>query len=675
MRIRRLRSSIRFKLTVATLVPLIFAITVCWLLGVSLITARFYKQAEQTVETNLYSAHEILMGETARLSDIIRLTGQTAELSRAMDFNAKAPPPPLQLILHNERLSFLTLVDRYGFVRYRAGNPGVTGDSRQKEKLIADALKGVVASGIMLLSPEQAALENPQLPQLITIPVKQTPRARPYSRQAENRGMFLVAAAPVMAHDGTVAGVLYGGVLMNGDNRLVDRISKVLFQHGDSREPGHTTGTTTLFLDDIRIATTVRDSSGQRAIGSMMSADVYELISRGQKWIGKAFVLEHRNIAAYEPLRDYRGSVAGALYIGVPEQPYRQLRFQINLLFSGVLFFVTLIGAVLSTWLSRRLSQPVKALEEEVRRIACDEKRPDIFVNSNDEIASLANEFNIMKHRLAEREQENLNLNRTLEEKVLKRTRQLEETSLELLNAQKELAQAERLAGIGLLASGVAHEINNPLAIIRGNAELLQLEVKSGETEPDELETILRQVGRIERIVRNLRAFSRGGIQLVSRFSLAQVLDDILGQVGHQIPLEPYRIARDYWGKDQEIEGDQDQIRQVFTNLVLNGLQAMEGGGILTLDLSADAAGETISVTVADSGPGISPEHMEKIFTPFFSTKARGTGLGLAVSYGIVKDHGGDIRVSNREGQGACFTVTLPLKQSEKADSTDAAPP
>lgn len=667
MKMKRLRSSIRFKLTVATLVPLVAAISVCWLVGVSLITTRFYAQAQQTVETNLNSAHEILLGEMSRLSDIIRLTGQTAELSLAMTAAPKTPaPPPLQLILHNERLSFLTLVDRYGFVRYRAGNPGITGDSKKQEKLIADALKGVVASGVMLLSAEQAAQENPLLPQQISIPTRQTPHARPYSRQAENRGMFLVAAAPVLAHDGTVAGVLYGGILMNGDNRLVDRITQVVFQHGEHLVPGGAPGTATLFLDDVRIATTVLDSSGQRAIGSMMSAEVYDLISRGEKWIGKAFVLDRQNIAAYEPLRDYRGSVVGALYVGVPEQPYKQLRFQINLVFSGVLIFVTLIGVGLSAWFSRRLSLPVKALEEEVRRIAGGEKLPDIIVDSNDEIASLADEFNIMKHRLADREQENLTLNRTLEEKVLERTTQLEETSRELLNAQQELAQAERLAGIGLLASGVAHEINNPLAIIRGNAELLQLAAKPDQPEPDELETILRQVGRIDRIVRNLRSFSRGGLQLVSRFSLAELLNSILDQIGHQIPSEQYRIDRDYCGKDIEIEADEDQLRQVFTNLILNGLQSMTADGVLALDIIRDDAGRCVSVTAADNGCGIQPELLAKLFTPFFTTKPGGTGLGLAVSYGIVKDHGGEIKVVSEEGIGSVFTVLLPLRQVDE---------
>jgi two-component system NtrC family sensor kinase len=112
-----------------------------------------------------------------------------------------------------------------------------------------------------------------------------------------------------------------------------------------------------------------------------------------------------------------------------------------------------------------------------------------------------------------------------------------------------------------------------------------------------------------------------------------------------------------------EVEGDRDQLRQVFTNLVINGLQAMEGGGVLSLDMSRDEDGGQVCVTVTDSGSGILPEHLEKLFTPFFSTRPRGTGLGLAVSYGIVKDHGGEIQVENREKDGAIFTVRLPLRQ------------
>jgi two-component system NtrC family sensor kinase len=120
-----------------------------------------------------------------------------------------------------------------------------------------------------------------------------------------------------------------------------------------------------------------------------------------------------------------------------------------------------------------------------------------------------------------------------------------------------------------------------------------------------------------------------------------------------------------------EIEGDQDQLRQVFTNLIVNGLQAMDGGGVLTLHISRDETGEQATVTITDSGCGIAPEHLEKLFTPFFTTKAHGTGLGLAVSYGIVKDHGGDIRVESEAGRGATFIVGVPLRQTPARGGSD----
>ena len=161
---------------------------------------------------------------------------------------------------------------------------------------------------------------------------------------------------------------------------------------------------------------------------------------------------------------------ASTLYLGIVDQTFSDLPSRIYIMFSVILLFVTVIGVSLSAWLGSSLARPIKAVEEGARLLALGEHIPDIVVGGHDEISVMAEEFNMMKHRLIEREDEILSLNRTLEEKVATRTEQLNEKTQWLLVAQQELARAERLVGIGLLASGVAHEINSPLAIIRGNA-------------------------------------------------------------------------------------------------------------------------------------------------------------------------------------------------------------
>ena len=175
----------------------------------------------------------------------------------------------------------------------------------------------------------------------------------------------------------------------------------------------------------------------------------------------------------------------------------------------------------------------------------------------------------------------------------------------------------------------------------------------------------MEEAVRISRIVNNLRVFSRSGMQRKSIFSLGALLDSILDQIGHQMPLENYRVMREYRGTDQQLEGDEDQLRQVFTNLILNGLQAMPGGGELEVCVEPDPLADHMRVIVQDHGNGIREEELGKLFTPFFSTKPYGTGLGLALSYGIVRDHGGEILVKSLSGAGSTFTVLLPLRQGQ----------
>lgn len=645
------RASIRRKLIFATLTPLCVAILLCWLIGSLLITDHIFHQAQQNMIRGLDLARTVYQGEINHLDNVVKGAALMPELVQRLD-NARSERPGKMLlqILQQENLSFLDLIDAKGVVRYRAANPLQQGDRLEDDTVLDRALAGELTGGVQIYSQERLRLENPALAQAAQISIMPTPRARMATRNREPRGLVLVAAAPLLTSDGRVAGALQAGFMLNGDSMVVDTITRIVFGQDGK-------GAATIFLGDVRVATNVRNTTGDRAIGSLMSEEVARVVlNQGKNWSDRAFVYRNWYISAYEPIRDPAGSVVGALYVGMPEQPFLDLKKRLNLIFAGVLLFVALIGISLATWISNHMARPVRALAEAARLMATGRHIEPITVTSNDEIGLLANEFNNMTREVSL-------LNQTLEQKVEERTKDLEEKNAQLLTTQNELCRAERLASLGMLAAGVAHEINNPLAVIRGNAELLQSAIPAENENREEADAIVEEAVRIERIVNNLRVFSRNGMKRVSTFSLGKMLDTILNQIGHQIPLDRYRVVRNYQEVEADINGDKDQLRQVFTNLIINGLQAMPEGGDLVVSIEPDRTDQRVRVTVRDNGCGIKDADKERLFTPFFSTKAQGTGLGLAVSYSIVRDHEGEIRVESHAGEGAAFMVFLPLRR------------
>jgi len=653
------RTSIRLKLIFATLTPLCVAILLCWLIGSLLITDRIFRQAQSNVIRDLNLARKVYLDEISHLDSVVKGAALAPELVlRPDDPRFERQLAMLRQILQTENLGFLNVVDEKGVVRYRTANSQQRGDRLDDDPLVARALAGELTGGVVVFSQERLNMEDQTLAKGAAITLMPTPRARTVVHNTEQRGLMLASAAPVLAGDGRVVGALQAGFMLNNDNRVVDTITRTVFDQDGM-------GAATIFLGDVRIATNVRDSSGDRAIGSIMSQEVAEVVlAQGNSWSDRAFVYSDWYISAYEPIRDPSGSVVGALYVGMPEKPLLDMKKHLNLIFAGVLLLVSLTGIILATWISNRMARPVGALAEAARRVATGQRIEPIVVTSHDEIGQLANEFNAMTREVTL-------LNQTLEQKVEERTRDLEEKNAQLLATQMELCRAERLSGLGMLAAGVAHEINNPLAIIRGNAELLQGAIPEDSEIREEADSIVEEAVRIERIVNNLRVLSRNGMKRVTTFSLGKMLDAILNQIGHQIPLDHYRVMREYRQRDMEIGGDTDQLRQVFTNLIINGLQAMPEGGELMVNAEPDQEEQQVVVTAQDNGCGIRDQDKERLFSPFFSTKNHGTGLGLAVSYGIVKDHGGDIRFESRIGEGTTFMVFLPLWQKAGEQAPD----
>ncbi len=237
----------------------------------------------------------------------------------------------------------------------------------------------------------------------------------------------------------------------------------------------------------------------------------------------------------------------------------------------------------------------------------------------------------------------------------LRMRRELEETQVQLM-------QAEKIASLGRLAAGVAHEINNPLAGILIYAELLERQCQTGTFDRDYLTEIINQTLRCQQIVTRLLEFSRQSLGQKSHFDVNEVLLRCLDLISHQAIFHNIEVQTGLEQEIPEILGDPGQVQQVFTNLLLNAADAMQGHGKITVTSRFDRRKDEVILQFADTGCGIPPEIRDKIFEPFFTTKApgKGTGLGLAIVYSIVQRHGGTIEVDSTPGQGTTFTIRLP---------------
>lgn len=250
-------------------------------------------------------------------------------------------------------------------------------------------------------------------------------------------------------------------------------------------------------------------------------------------------------------------------------------------------------------------------------------------------------------------------------QEILELNTRLHESLERLESTQKQLIHAEKMNAIGQLAASVAHEINNPLAGVLVYSKLLTRKLSGDAFDKAEavsnLAKIEAAVENCSRVISSLLDFSRQTEPVLKPVEVGKVIDQVLFLTGHQAQMKKVKVVREDAKELPLVKADSGQLQQVFVNLVVNAIQAMSEGGTLTVRSSLADDGR-ISVSVQDTGTGIAPENMEKLFTPFFSTKGvKGVGLGLAVSYGIVERHGGSIEVKSKPGQGSTFTVFLPV--------------
>jgi len=300
---------------------------------------------------------------------------------------------------------------------------------------------------------------------------------------------------------------------------------------------------------------------------------------------------------------------------------------------------IALAGSAAAIVMARRISRPLSDLVVGMRRVMGGDWAYQASVSDKGEIGELASSFNAMVSEVRRHREQMEEQNRTLEARVRRRTEALRQK-------EQALLQSEKLASLGLLAAGVAHELNNPLTSIMMNANLLSEEAGEGSPLHRELQKIDADAGRCRRIIEDLRAFARLRQLEKVPSEVEAVIDQALSLAAHEISRRQAHVRRELAPDLPKVAWDPDRMVQVLSNLVVNSAQALGQGGHIVIRVQRDNG--WLRLEVQDDGAGIPTEHRGKVFDPFFTTKPHGTGLGLSISHGIVNEHGGRIEVDSR---------------------------
>ena len=707
---QKINSSLRNKLLLLTLAPLILTAIGFVIMAAYWASSYTNQQLYMKVRADLSVAKGTLdIMQQEQLNTLTQLAGSYEFRTNLQLDNQRAIQVQMLETRKGRQLDFLRFLstDLIADIKDPALAP-----------LLPRLYRGEPLKGLTVLDKKMLDLISLDLEKQAQISLTDTPRAIPTNRLTEEKAMVIRTLLPVNDEFGELIGILDSGSILNNTTRAVDTIRDLVYGAGTLPEGG--IGTVTLFLDDVRISTNVpqhqsfSDNSSsalndnsrhkkqmslqERAIGTRVSAEVHNYVMiRGLTWINSAFVVNDWYISAYQPLIDLTGQRIGMIYTGFTEAPFSRIYYKTLFESGSLIGLIMLISGFVILQRTRVLISPLARIHSVVTAVRDDGSiHPRIGkLDTSDELVDLAHQFDAMLDLLESREQEILQAHDQLEITVEKRTSSLRNRTealkqhIRLLKTtRKKLLDNEKLAVLGELTAGIAHEINNPAAVILGNMDLLVAELGDAvEPAQEEVDMVIRQVYRIRSLINNLLQYSRPDhyVDSYESHQINQVIDDTLLLVSHALEKQQVSIKKSY-NANSLVQVNYQQIQQVLVNLILNASHSLTEPGSVQLHTSdwiesEDITGEDtgkeneqgkikgVIIRVIDKGLGISEENLQHIFDPFFTTKKSGTGLGLSVSYGIVRRHGGDIKVSSVVGEGTVFSVYLLRKANISEDN------
>ncbi|KAI3595379.1 Two-component system sensor histidine kinase [Cupriavidus necator H850] len=656
--LRHYRASLRAKLVSIVVAPLLVALLVLLLIMGLWGNRAFQALLAYKVNSDLLVAHEYFEHMVGGVEDRVLQEARSHALVAGLG-RGNAMPAILADARRTHGLDFLQLLDPQG--RLLAAAPAGTGADPAAWRIVSSAAAGRAAAATDAWSAAQLASVSAELARRAQVALRPTANAVPTDKTLETRGMVVHAAAPVFDEAGTLVAILHGGTLLNNNLGFIDTINALVYQ--PESLPRGSQGTATLFLDDTRIATNVRLFHGERALGTRVSRQVRDkVLLRGEKWLDLAFVVNDWYMSAYEPIADSRGQRIGMLYVGYLAKPISQAKDLALGVLVGLFLLLGVAGALFSLLWARRVFAPMARMVGTMRALKAGNTGARVGpVGSEDELGQLAGQFDQLLSDLQQRNAQLKDWADSLDRKVAERTRELEESNAVLRAARQQLITSEKLAVAGQLTAGVAHEVNNPIAVIQGNLDVAR-EILGPAAEPvrHELRLIDEQVRRIQQLTNRLLQFVRPEAYAgnMERLDVGEVAAGCVDLVRHMLKGASIRVELDCLATRQ-VRISRSELQQVVVNLLTNAIHAMPEGGTLTLG-TRDWEGQGVTLHVRDTGHGIREEDLPNLFNPFFTTKKQmGTGLGLSISYALVERYGGRITVESAVGQGAEFIVWL----------------
>ncbi|MFZ5563225.1 MAG: sensor histidine kinase [Thermodesulfobacteriota bacterium] len=643
MRIQAIHS-MRFKLIVNFLVVCFLVGGTSLFIGGQLLYNAVVREAQSQVRLALNATRDVYDTQTRYVNVALNITSLGSGFRSAF-FKRDIPDlrSRLERLKQYAGLDFVGLVTGDGHLLCRTGPNAVpvpNGPDPPVDNTIARYATNhrEAVAGTVVVSRESLLLENPALAERIQF----------YSTGPEGREpacLAIAAAVPVFENSqtGDPAGALYGGIVLNQSSDLVDMARRSFFL--DELQQKADTPTVTLFFDAVRVATNMTDAKGMRLIGTSAPEKVrQEVLVLGKQIATRIRLADEWHMAAYQPIEDILGRRVGMMGIAVPESTYTGVQKKIFVIF----VLATCIGAgiaiLMGYLLARQIMKPVHRLIRASQEVSEGSLSPDIGAISRDpEIAILQKTFGHMVESMKRRR----------------------------LESQDKIFQSEKQASVGRLAAGVAHEINNPLTGVLTYTHMLLRRNDLADDIRSDLKVIAESTERVRKIVKGLLDFSRQTRLDPEPTEINRLIEATIKLIENQALIKGVVINFRPGENIPMLVIDRSQMQSVLLNMIINALDASAPSDTIEIATAmARSAGAPhqngVEITIADTGCGIPPENMDKLFDPFFSTKevGKGTGLGLSVSFGIVKEHNGNIRVQSEVGAGSTFFIWLPVEKT-----------